>query len=270
MTLRSSLRLFAAFLVLISTYAFAENQYANPIDDRFRLTAGAFLDSTSTSLRLDGATPNSGTAINTEDDLGLDSSKTLADMEIMIGMHERHHVRLNYFKLSRATALPLERQLQIRGDTFNVGDLVESSFDVRMLSLTYSYSFMHNPHIDLAGSFGINVLEFSARVLVSARALDQSRDEAGPFPTLGLDLIVPLSRRFYAEARAEYLKVDIQNFQGSADILHAGVVYRWRENLAFGVGYRRFNISLTSNDAGDTGAFELDNSGPQAFVRMSF
>ena len=55
-----------------------------------------------------------------------------------------------------------------------------------------------------------------------------------------------------------------------SDILHAGVVYRWRENLAFGVGYRRFNISLTSNDAGDTGAFELDNSGPQAFVRMSF
>ncbi len=270
MKLRSTLRLFAAFLLLISTPAFAEDHYANPIDDRLRLTAGAFLDSTATTLRLDGATPNSGTAISAEDDLGLDNSKTLPDLEIMIGMHERHHVRLNYYKLSRSTDLPLARQLNIRDDTFNAGDLVESNFDVRMLSLTYAYSFVHNPRIDLAGSFGLNILEFSARARVRARALDQSEDDAGPFPTLGLDLTVPLSHRFYAEARAEYLKVDIQGFSGTADILHAGFVYRWRENLALGIGYRRFNISLTSNAVGDTGVFELDNSGPQAFLRVSF
>lgn len=263
-------RPFAAFLLLISAQAFADDHYANPIDDRFRFTAGAFLDSTTTTLRLDGATPNSGTTISGEDDLGLGSSKALPDVEIMIGMHDRHHVRLNYYKLSRAATLPLARQLQIRNDTFNAGDVVESNFDVRMLSLTYSYSFVHNPRIDLAGNFGINVLEFSARAIVRARALDQSEDDAGPFPTVGLDLTVPLSRRFYGEARAEYLKVDIQGFSGTADILHAGFVYRWRENLAFGIGYRRFNISLTSNDVGDTGAFELNNSGPQAFLRMSF
>jgi long-subunit fatty acid transport protein len=264
------LRLIAASAMLVAAHVSAAENYASPIDDRFRLTAGAFFDTTGTTIRLDGAIPDSGTLINAEDDLGLSEKNTLADVEIMIGMRERHHVRLNYFKLNRAAAQPLERLLVIRGDTYNVGDFVESSLDVRMLSLTYSYSFLHNPHVDIAGSFGLNVLEFHARALVRARALDQSQDDAGAFPTLGIDVTVPLSSRFYVEARADYLKVNIHDFEGSADSLHAGVLYRWRENLAFGVGYFRFNIDLTSNNPGDTGTFALDNSGTQAFLRMSF
>ena len=270
MTSRSLLRLLAASAPFIASHVCAANNYVNPIDDRFRLTAGAFLASTATTLRLDGAVANSGTLVNLEDDLGLGDKNTLADVEIMIGMRERHRVRLNYFKLDRASTQLLERQIVLRGDTYNVGDLVESTFGMRMLSLTYSYSFIHNPRIDLAGSFGLNVLEFNARALVRARSLDQSEDDAGPFPTLGLDVFVPLSRRFYVEARAEYLKVSIHDFDGSAENLHAGVVYRWRENLAFGVGYRKFNISGTSSQVGDTGEFEVDNSGAEAFLRLSF
>jgi len=269
-TSRSLLRLLAATAPLLASHAYAEDHYGNPIDDRFRLTGGAFLASTATTLQLNGAVPGSGTLINLEDDLGLHASATLPDVEIMIGMRDRHRVRLNYFKLDRATDQNLARPLVIRGDTYNIGDLAESTFNLRMLSLTYSYAFIHNPRVDLAGSLGLNVTEFNARAVVRARTLDQSESNAGPFPTIGLDVLVPVSHRFYAEARAEYLKVKIQNFEGSAENLHAGVVYRWRENLAFGIGYRKFNISVTSNEVGDTGQFELDNSGAQAFLRLSF
>lgn len=267
---RSLLRLCAATALLAAAHAHADDHYRNPIDDRFRLTGGAFLASTATTLRLDGAVPDSGTLIDMENDLGLRDKTTLPDLEIMVGMRERHRVRLNFFKLDRSTNQNLQRQLVIRGDTYDIDDLVESTFNLRMFSITYSYAFIHNPHIDLAGSFGLNVLEFNARALVRARALDQAEDNAGPFPTIGLDLLVPISRRFYAEARAEYLKVSIQDFDGSAQNLHAGFLYRFRENLAIGVGYRKFNIHVTSNDVGDTGEFELDNSGAEAFVRMSF
>ncbi|HZF17888.1 MAG TPA: hypothetical protein VE046_18325 [Steroidobacteraceae bacterium] len=270
MSSRSLLRLVAASAPLFAMPAFAEDHYANPIDDRFRLTAGAFFDNVATTLRLDGAAPDSGTPIDLENDLGLADKRTLPDVEFMIAMHDRHRVRLGYFKLDRSTAQTLERDLVIRGDTYQTGDLVESTFNIRMLSLAYSYAIVHNPHIDLAASFGINLLEFNARALVRARSLDQSEDNAGAFPTVGIDLLVPISRRFYGEARAEYLKVDVNDFEGSAQNLHAGIVYRFRENLAFGLGYRKFNISLTSNQVGDTGEFELDNSGAQLYVRVSF
>jgi len=267
---RSLLRLLAASAPFIASHVCAAENYANPIDDRFRLTVGALFTSTATTLRLDGAVPNSGTTFSAEDDLGLDDKSTLPDVEIMIGMRERHRMRLNYFKLDRSAAQPLARPLVIRDDTYNVDDFVEASLGLRMLSLTYSYSFVHNPRIDLAGSFGLNVLEFNARALVRARSLDHSENDAGPFPTIGLDVLVPLSTRFYVEARAEYLQVSIQDFDGSAENLHAGVVYRWRENLAFGVGYRRFDINVTSNSVGETGRFEINNSGAQIFLRMSF
>jgi hypothetical protein len=267
---RSLLRLCAATTLLAAAHAKADDHYRNPVDDRFRLTGGAFLASTATTLRLDGAVPDSGTLINMEDDLGLHDKSTLPDIEIMFAMRERHRMRLNFFKLDRSTAQNLTRDLVIRGDIYQVDDLAESTFNLRMMSITYSYAFLHNPHIDLAGSFGLNVLEFNARALVRARALDQTEDNAGPFPTIGLDLLVPISRRFYAEARAEYLKVSIQDFDGSAQNLHAGFLYRYRENLAVGVGYRKFNINVTSNDVGDTGEFELDNSGAEVFLRLSF
>jgi hypothetical protein len=269
-TSRSLLRLLAATATLFALHAHAEDHYRNPIDDRFRLTGGGFVASTATSLQLDGAVPNSGTLINLEDDLGLRGSTTLPDVEIMIGMRDRHRVRLNYFKLDRAANQILARPLVIRGDTYNIGDLAESTFNLRMLSLTYSYAFIHNPRVDLAASLGLNVVEFNARAVVRARALDQSESNAGPFPTIGLDALVPISRRFYGEARAEYLKVKIQNFEGSAENLHANVVYRFRENLAFGVGYRKFNINVSSSEVGDTGQVELDNSGAEAFLRLSF
>lgn len=267
---RSLLRLCAASVLLGAVNAHAEDRYRNPIDDRFRLTGGAFLASTATTLRLDGAVPNSGTTISMEDDLGLRDKTTLPDIEIWIGMRERHRMRLNYFKLERSTTQNITRDLVIRGDTYQTDDLVESTFNLRMLSLTYSYAFIHKPHIDLAGSFGLNLLEFNAEARVRARAIDQTEDNAGPFPTIGLDLTVPINHRFYAEARAEYLKVNISNFDGTAENLHAGFLYRLRENLAFGIGYRKFNIHVTSNDVGDTGEFELDNSGAEAFVRLSF
>lgn len=267
---RSLLRLCAATAFVCASLAHADDRYRNPIDDRFRLTGGAFFASAATSLRLDGAVPDSGTLINMEDDLGLSSKSTLPDIEIWIGMRERHRVRLNFFKLDRSASQNITRDLVIRGDTYQIDDLVESTFNLRMLSFTYSYAFIHSPHIDLAGSFGLNVVEFNARALARARAFDQAEDNAGPFPTIGLDLLVPISQRFYAEARAEYLKVSIQNFDGSAENLHAGFLYRVRENLALGVGYRKFNINVTSNDVGDSGKFEIDNSGAEAFVRLSF
>ena len=267
---RSLLRLCAATALLAAGHAQGEDLYRSPIDDRFRLTGGAFLTSTATTLRLDGAVPDSGTLVDMENDLGLKDKTTMPDLEIMVGMRERHRMRLNFFKLDRSQTQNLERQLVIRGDTYDVNDLVESTFNMRMFSLTYSYAFIHNPRIDVAASFGLNVLEFNARALVRAKALDQSEDNAGPFPTIGLDLLVPISHRFYAEARAEYLKVNISNFDGSAANVHAGFLYRLQENFAFGVGYRKFNLHVTSRDVGDTGEFELDNSGAEAFVRMSF
>jgi len=268
---RRVLRLLAASAPFIASQALADDgPYASPLDDRFRLTAGAFLASTTTTLRLDGAVPQSGTPISGENDLGLEHRNTLANIEIMVGMRERHRVRLDFFKLDRSSSQPLVRQLQIRSDTYNIDDFVESHFDVRMFALTYAYSFLHKPHVDLAGSFGVNVMEVHARALVRARGVDQSKDAAGAFPTIGIDATVPFSRRFYAEARAEYLNVSINDFDGSAENLHLGVLYRWQENLAIGVGYRKFKVNLTSNQTGDTGEFALDNSGPQAFVRASF
>jgi hypothetical protein len=268
---RRVLRLLAASAPLIASHALADDgPYASPMDDRFRLTAGAFLASTTTTLRLDGAVPQSGTLVSAEDDLGLERRNALPDLEIMVGVRERHRVRLNFFKLDRSAAQPLVRQLQIRGDTYNVDDFVESNFDVRMFAVTYAYSFLHKPRIDLAGSFGVNVMDVHARALIRARGVDQSKDAAGAFPTVGIDATALLSRRFYLEARAEYLKASIQDFDGSAENLHFGLVYRWQENLAIGIGYRKFKVDLTSNQTGDTGQFGLDNSGPQAFIRASF
>jgi hypothetical protein len=46
-----------------------------------------------------------------------------------------------------------------------------------------------------------------------------------------------VSKRFYVDGRAQYLKVNISNLDGSLGIYELDVLYRYRPNVSFAVGY---------------------------------
>lgn len=244
----------------------------NLLNDRFTLQAGLISSSNATEIRRDSNAATLGTDLNAEKDLGLPNRKLVGRGEVMFRMRERHRVRLgNYFlPLDRRATVVLAKTINFGDTTYNVNETVASELKVRLLSLNYTYSFIKNDRVELGASLGFDVIGFEAQASVPARLRTERDDRSGPAPLAGLDATLRISRRFYAEARAQYLKVNVSDIKGTLKTVDASVLYRLMPNVTFGLGYNGYDVRVDAEKVGDSGHFSLKSSGPQAFVRVGF
>ena len=258
-------------LLLAATFAHAEN-YLSPTNERVRLTLGVMQQSSSSSLKLDSSQGIAGAPINAEKDFGLDKSNLEPKFQAMVRTGERHRVRFDYFTLDRSGSAPIAAPLVFRDVLLVPGDAVKSNLSLRTFSITYGYSFIHRERFELAATLGINETEISsrARVTTQFRHVDQREDQAGPLPTVGLDATFVLSKRFYVDARGQYLRANVQQVSGTLSFYEIDALYRLRPNVAFGFGYTTVKAHSLSRQKKNGGYINFDSKGPQAFVRVSF
>jgi hypothetical protein len=260
-----------AGLALFATLAHAEN-YLSPTEERVRLSLGVVRVSNTTNMALDSSTGVPGTPVNGEQDFGLDKTDFEAKLQAMVRVGERHRLRFDYFSLDRTGSAVASQAIIFRDAVIQAGDPMDTSLSIRTLGITYEYSFLHSERYELAATLGVNVTDISARVKVTTAAahIDEAEDQAGPFPTVGLDGTYVVSKRFYFDARAQYLKANIDDLQGSLTIFEADALYRLRPNVAFALGYAGTRAHLASFQPKTSGYFNLNSSGPEFFVRVSF
>jgi hypothetical protein len=152
------------------------------------------------------------------------------------------------------------------------GDPVQATLNLRTLGISYEYSFIHRQNFELAATVGINDTDISAqaRVSTSTRHVNQSEDQAGPFPTIGLDATYVVSKRFYFDGRAQYFKVAVDHIDGSLGLYEVDALYRFRPNVSFALGYTATKVDLDSRKPSNSGYFDLSSKGPEFFVRVAF
>jgi hypothetical protein len=79
-----------------------------------------------------------------------------------------------------------------------------------------------------------------------------------------------ISKRFYVDGRAQYLKVRIDDLDGTLGIYEFDALYRLRPNISFALGYTMFRANLTSAQPKQAGFFSFNSKGPEFFVRIAF
>lgn len=244
----------------------------NLLNDSFTLQAGIVLSSNHTDLRYDSTTGAPGTEIGGETDLGLPSKKLTGMAELMFRMHKRHKIRLNdyYLPLDRRATTLLTRTINFGDSTYNVNDVVSSELQVRMLGLSYTYSFIKNDRVELGASLGFNVIGLAAQVAVPARLISENDEISTPVPLAGLEGAVRISGRFYAEARFQDVRVHVNQVQGSLEVYQANLLYRLSPNVTFGLGYNGYSVDATIESTGNAGHLALRSTGPQLFARVGF
>ena len=248
----------------------AQEAIDTPFNDHVRLTAGLLSATADTELRLDADDGTTGTPVSGEDDLGLADRGEFADIEAEVRIRERHFVRFNYFRLDRAATTTITREIQFGNDTFEPGDEVETTLDLREFTATYAYRFVRKPRFELYGSFGLHLTEFVAEGRVRARGLREDEREVAPLPALGLGAEVAFTNRIFMSAFVDYLQANVNDFEG--EILDARItaLYRFTRNLSAGLGYFLLERKVDSFDPDDSGHFRLTDSGAELFLRMSF
>ena len=260
-----------AALALFATLAHAED-YLSPTEERVRLSLGVVHLSNDTNLQLDSSAGLPGTAVNAENDFGLDKSDYEAKIQAMVRVGERHRLRFDYFSLDRSNSTIVTQPIVFRDVTLLPSDPLNSDLSIRTFGITYGYSFLHSDRYEVAATIGISDTDISARARVQtqARHVDQTEDQAGPVPTVGLDATYVVSKRFYFDGRAQYLKVRIDDLDGTLGIYELDALYRLRPNISFALGYTMFRASLISAQTKQAGFFNFNSKGPEFFVRIAF
>jgi hypothetical protein len=258
-------------LSLLPVPANAED-YLSPTEERVRLSLGVMHLKSTTDLQLDSSSGVTGTPVNAEDQFGLDKSDFEPKFEAMVRVGERHRLFFDYFSLDRTGNTTIVSPIIFRDVVLQPGDPLNTDLSMRTLGLNYGYSFLHSDKYEVAFTIGINDTDISARgrVTTPTRHVDQTEDQAGPFPTVGIDATYVVSKRFYFEGRGRYFKVSVDHLDGSLGLYELDVLYRLRPNISFAAGYNIVKANLASTQASQAGYFDFDSKGPEVFVRVAF
>lgn len=259
-------------LLALAAQAQADD-YLSPTNDHIRLSLGAMHVSSATSVRADSTAGVTGTAVSGEGTFGLDKSDFEPKFQATVRVATRQRLSFDYFSLDRSGNSTLTgTPVTFKDVSLLPGDPLQTQLNLRMLGISYGYSFWHSEKVEIAATLGVHSTDVSAEVRVQTptRHIIQQQDTAGPIPTLGLDATWCFSKRFYAGARAQYLKVNVSNINGSLGIYEVNGLYRYRENVALGIGYTDIKAQLASTRSGQAGLFDFSTKGPEIFFRISF
>jgi opacity protein-like surface antigen len=261
----------AMLLVLVAGAAQAED-YLSPTEERLRLSLGAVYLDSKTTVQVDSSAGTTGTLVNAENDFGISKEDFEAKFQLMLRVGERNRVRFDYFSLDRTGSTTLDKDILFRNVELLPSDPVDSKLSIDVLSITYEYSFIHNERFELAATLAINDTDLSSRARVNTplRHVDQTEDQAGPFPTIGLDGTYVISKRFYLDGRIAYFKAHLDNLDGSLGFYELSALYRLRPNISFALGYELVRAHLLSSKVSQAGLFDFNTQGPEAYLRVAF
>jgi hypothetical protein len=255
----------------------APKKHANssPITDRFALRVLFFPASLTTDLRLDQRNGTAGTELNAENDLGMPDYKSEGRAELMFRLREKNRLRVDYMKLSRQGDKVINQQINFGNQVFRVNDRTQTLLEWRQLTFTYSRSLFYTDTFEAGLGLGVSLIEAKARGQVTARNISERQDAVGAFPTVELDGTYRVSKRWSVNLRGQRFTTSVNKFTGSMADFHGDLQYRWRENMAFGLGYTRMHalvdVGKDNAQPGDlTGRFDQTIRGPEIFFRASF
>jgi len=247
-----------------------ERAPASPLTDYFALRIIYFQPGLTTDGRLDSDAGTVGTPFSGEDDFGLDDQANQGRMELTFRMRERHLLRVDYFKLSRYGENTLTRQINFRNQVFLTGDRVATNLDWRTLGFNYSWVALRRGDYELGVGAGLHLVEADSRAEVRARNIRETGSGTVILPTLGIDGTWRFARRWSTGAFLRYLSVGTSDGDGSFADYHFDVQYRWKPNVAVGLGYSAISIDVEVTGADLPGKLAMKAMGPELFFRASF
>ncbi len=265
---------YAAALMTASAVAMAQQAPpvpASPITDHFAARVSYYRGKVSTDGSVtDPNSPTPGTPISMEDDLGLTPDVHQGRVEFMFRMRERHRLRVNMWEVNRNSTTSPKSDIVFGDITLLPTDTVAAQFNWRQTDFTYTYSVLYHPRFELGVGLGMHLIQADTEARVYARALHESFEGAGPFGTVAVDGSFLITTRFSFNARAQYMSLNLHNDNGKLGDYHADLQFRWKPNVAFGLGYSSTQAQVTVSNSNPNGDMKFDVHGAELFARASF
>jgi hypothetical protein len=265
----------AVALLSLSGAASAQGTYTGPWE-KGSLLLGGFISSTTSELQLNSETLGVGATVDLEDGLGIqaDYSSFRIDAMYRTGESRRHQWELHYYQSKRDGERTLDQDLQIGDTVFPAGTGVTSNLDLWFVNANYSYAFLQDDRIRLAGSVGVHTTGINFNVEAPGLG-EENENITAPLPVIGARFDVVLSEHWRIASSLDLLYLSFDDYQGALVDSSIAIEYLPFKHVGFGLGYNAVRYRIEASEDGGfggdwNGRLEYDFAGVLLYAKLFF
>jgi hypothetical protein len=221
---------------------------------------------------------NLGLSIDAEELLGLDTHTTSFMFEAYwrFTKNLRHRFDFEWKSYRRSGNTTLLRDIDVGDHTIPLGSTVDTTFDLDVFRLSYSYSFFQDDRMDLAFAIGAYIVpvnfDLKAQGLVN---VVESESITAPLPVVGLRFDFALTPKWFLRNSLDIFYLEIDDFRGGITDVKIRLEYDAFKNVGFGLSAEYFWLLIEGEDTvypgvDFEGTFEYQNLGILAYVKVYF
>ncbi|HET8699929.1 MAG TPA: hypothetical protein VFO94_20770 [Gammaproteobacteria bacterium] len=239
-------------------------------EERGALLLGAFVTEPDTSARLDSDT-GLGTDIDLEQDLGLQTSRTVARLGgyYWFGLH--HRADFSLFEFARDASKQIDKTIEYGDSVYTISTVVSTSSRVRVFEAAYTFA----PVVRERGDFGITAGFYTAKVDLGLRnaasGTDESEGLTAPLPVIGVRGEYEITRRLALRGAVQLFSIDAGDTSGRLADTYLGVDYTFNDRIGVGVAYNKVAMNVDAqDDGGFRGALDWGYDGYMVYLKANF
>jgi hypothetical protein len=249
--------------------------------DRFGLQLEASSMSLKTQLRLDSKSLGQGTNLSFENDLELGSSKSTPSISADWQIGRKHRISARWLKVNRSSSAQALTDIHWGDESVPVNAEVLLKFDIRQLTLDYTYFPWVKDRWAAGFGMGLRVLNIIAELSWQESNTGQGgvegTDATGPLPYLNFEYRRMVTENWRMITSLGWLYLQVGDLEGGQWLTNMNLEYLLSKRWAFGGSANISNIDIEwtglKDDTGQkdlTSKVDLDINDVSLYVRVRF
>jgi len=241
------MRRFASLALLtltLSAVSAAAQGVSEPLFDTFNFKFEASWVKTSTIIRLDSEFLGEGTTLSFEDDLGLPDKDFVPSLSFEWMAGRRHRLGVRWQDVNRDSTTQVLEEIDWGGEIIPVEANVTLGFDIRTLSVDYTYY----PWVKerWAGGFGIGFRVMSLITVLTEEGieLEERINVTAPLPYVNFEYRRIFGERWRLKAQAGWLEIKYGDVKGGQYIGRLAGEYITSRRWGFGAAVNFSNVNV--------------------------
>jgi hypothetical protein len=234
---------------------------------------GAFITNQSTDARVDSSA-STGTDIDLEGDLGLQSSISVGRFGGYYWFTQRQRIDVSYFELSRDSSRQLSKTIDFGDQTFAIDTVVSTNSSYTIEKVDYTWAPLSREHGYLGIVAGLYVLQTSLSLSESALGKFETHSLTAPLPVVGLRGDYAVGRHFTLRGAVEYFGLtDSQSggkVSGRLTDSYFGADYGFGKRMAVGLAYNAVSLNVEAKSSRLAGSVDWSYDGYMLYFKVDF
>ena len=252
--------------------------HAQSLDDDYWVRVSGFWAKVDTDLSVSSvANATTGSEIDLEEDLGFDDSEFLPSIYAGARLGSGFSIIAEYYSLDRDSMVSLARDIVFEDVTYPAAATVTSTFATDIYRLAVGWEFAREENFAIGGALGLHAtnievgIEGQGSIGGAGLQIEQRREDfLAPLPTIGLFATFEPMPGLTLGARADYMSLSIDDYDGRLLNAEAWASYRFMRNVGVGLMWRHVDYRLDVEKERYVGRFDYQFSGPAIFLEAGF